>query len=264
MSAAFAWTICEPARAALNPLQQVRVVLVHTSHPGNIGAAARAMKTMGLARLELVTPRSFPDAEAAARASGADDILDRARVHGTLAAAIADCQLVLGTTARSRTLAWPTLEPRAAAALALEHAAAGERVALVFGREKSGLSNAELDLCHAAIHIPTAPDYGSLNLAAAVQVLAYELYLASLGERPPPKRRDEAYPPATAAEMAGFFTHLEETLTDIGFLNPAQPRLLMRRLRRLFQRARPDRNEINILRGVLSAVQAAARSRSNT
>ena len=241
------------------------MVLVDTSHPGNIGAAARAMKTMGLARLDLVTPRSFPDAEATARASGADDVLERARVHEDLAAAVADCHLVLGTTARSRTLAWPTLAPRAAAARVLAHAAGGERVALVFGREKSGLSNQELGLCHAAIKIPTAPDYASLNLAAAVQILAYELRLAAPGGQPPvAAQRDESHPPATAAEMAGFLTHLEQVLTDIGFLNPAQPRLLMRRLRRLYQRAQPDRNEVNILRGILSAVQAAVKRPPNT
>ncbi len=234
-------------------LARVRIVLVETSHPGNIGAAARAMKNMGLGRLTLVAPRRFPDAEATARASGADDILQRARVVPDLAAALADCSLVAGATARLRTISSPVLAPREAGTALLEAAAGGAEVALVFGRERSGLTNAEMARCHYLVQIPTAPGFSSLNLAQAVQVLAYELLLAAGAPRPRPPDQD-AYPPATSEQMEGFFRHLEQVLYAVGFLKPPQSRTLMRRLRRLFLRARPDCNEINILRGILSAV----------
>lgn len=231
----------------------IRIVLVGTTHPGNIGAAARAMKNMGLEDLALVAPRHFPHPEATARASGADDLLDTARVFPDLAAAVADCVWVGGTSARRRSIAWPELEARETAATLVGHAAAGP-VALVFGPEKAGLDNDDLALCRALVSIPTAPGFSSLNVGMAVQVLAYEIMLAQ--RRAPPAPPAPEAPPATAGEMEDFYAHLERVMTASGFLNPANPRHLMKRLRRLFARAAPDRNEVNILRGVLAAVEA--------
>lgn len=238
-------------------LSNIRIVLVETTHPGNIGAVARAMKAMALERLYLVNPKLFPSAEATARASGADDVLANAQVRPSLAEALRDCHLIVGTSARDRTVAWPHLPPRPAARRLLEEARRGP-VALVFGRESSGLSNQELDLCQYLTHIPTHPGFSSLNVAAAVQLLAYELYQASLGEVPdtPP---EEARTLATSQELEGFHQHLAQTLAEIGFAHPGQSTQLLRRLRRLFQRARPDSNEINILRGILSTTQGWVR-----
>ncbi len=234
----------------------IRIVLVEPTHPGNIGASARAMKNMGLDRLHLVRPRRFPHAEATARASGADDVLARARVHETLEEAIADCALVIGASARRRSIAWPEYLPEEAAAKAREVSQRGASVAILFGREHSGLTNAELDRCHALLHIPTNPDYPSLNLGAAVQVVSYELRLAHLaGTRD--GEGGESLPPAPAAAMEAFYDHLETTLVEIGFLDPDNPKQAMRRLRRLFNRAAPDEQELNLLRGILSAAQGA-------
>jgi len=232
----------------------IRIVLVEPSHPGNIGAAARAMKTMGLDALSLVAPLQFPHADATARAAGAGDLLAKATVCTTLDEALAGCRLVIGSSTRSRSLDWPPLTPREAA-VRLHSATADGPVALLFGRERSGLSNAELDRCQAWVTIPTAPGYGSLNLAAAVQVLAYELRLARL-EHPEPELRHDSRP-ATADELAGFFSHLEQTLVTVGFLDPQQPGRVMRRLRRLFARAGPEEVEIHILRGILKEVTRA-------
>lgn len=223
------------------------MVLVGAQHPGNVGAAARAMKTMGLDDLALVAPRAFPHPEADALAAGAGDLLRRARVFPTLDAAIADCAHVAGTTARRRYLAATAVTPRQWA----ERIATGRGpVALLFGRERTGLTNAELARCQALIHIPANPDYPSLNLAQAVQVLAYELRLAAAVPAPLGQHL-----PARQAELEAFYQHLERALVAIGFLNPRHPRRLMSRLRRLFGRAAPDAGEINILRGILSAVE---------
>lgn len=230
----------------------VRFVLVETSHPGNIGAAARAMRVMGFGELVLVRPRSFPHAEATAMASTADDVLERARVCDGLDDALAGARLVLATSARRRSLGWPEYDARAAAALAAGH---DEPVALVFGRERSGLRNDELDRCHYLVHIPTATDYGSINLAQAVQVVAYELRMAALQGR---GARGSDEPAAAHEDLQRFYEHLETALTDIGFLDPAKPRLLMRRLRRLFGRAEPSAPEVGMLRGILRAAQAPA------
>lgn len=243
-------------------LERIRIVLVNTSHPGNIGAAARAMKTMGLSDLRLVAPARFPDAEATARASGAEDVLAGAQVFDSLADALADAVWVVGTSARLRSIRWPLLEPRACASRALAEAAAGP-AALVFGRERSGLTNDELDLCHALVNIPANPDYASLNLAQAVQVLSYELRMQWLGEDAAAQQVPE-HPPATAAEMEGLYAHLEQTLYDLEFISLEQPGQMMRRLRRLLQRSRPDQNELNILRGILSAAQARAVDKADT
>lgn len=231
-------------------LDQVRIVLVETSHPGNIGAAARAMKTMGLSDLWLVQPRFFPDDKATARASGADDLLRDARVVGSLPEAIEDCIAVCGTSARQRTLGWPVLDPHQSAERLIERASGGP-VAVVFGREKSGLSNDELDHCEWLLHIPTNPDYRSLNLAMAVQVLAYEIRRAAFAATP----ELQASELAPAAEMERLYTHLEQVMLETGFLDPKNPRYLMRRLRLLINRSEPDQNEVNILRGFLASVQ---------
>jgi len=238
---------------AAGALSRIRCVLVETTHTGNLGAAARAMKTMGLTRLTLVNPKQRPDAEALARASGADDLLAGASIHSDLVSALAGCRLVIGSSARLRSLEWPLLEPPEAARRLLAEAGQGN-VALVFGRESSGLSNEELARCHYLVHIPTNPEFSSLNLAAAVQVLAYEIRRAwreGRGEVLQDPPRDLA----TAEALEGLNAHLAQTLVDLGFADPAQSQRLLMRLRRLFNRARPDWVEINILRGILSAAQ---------
>jgi TrmH family RNA methyltransferase len=234
----------------------IRIVLVSPSHPGNIGATARAMKNMGLDRLVLVNPEVFPHAEATARASGADDVLAGAQLCHTLPEALADCRLIIGASARLRSLAWPQLEPRACGERLVTEAADGP-VALVFGRERAGLTNDELALCHYLAHIPANPAYSSLNIAAAVQIFTYEIRLAS--GAPAPAMRQAEFPPATGVQMEGFFAQLEQTLIGVDAVKSGQMITLMRRLRRLFQRARPDQNEINILRGFLSAIQTRCR-----
>lgn len=270
----------------------VRIVLVETSHPGNIGAAARAMKTMGLDELVLVAPRDFPSADATARASGADDVLAQARVVDSLGAAIADCGFVAGASARLRKLSGPVVDPREGAAALRKHA--GETtVAMVFGPEHSGLTNEDLGRCNQVVHIPANPAYSSLNVAMAVQVICYELRMAALkrpvdaeqaarrthtSAMPPPSTAPEAEPaagqrdaaeatgrdaagatgrdspPATAAELEGFYLHLESALSAAGFIKTDHSRQLRLRLRRIFQRSGLDRNEVNILRGVLTAL----------
>lgn len=236
------------------PPPDPRIVLLRTSHPGNIGASARAMKTMGLGRLYLVNPLHYPNAEATARASGADDLLQRAVVCTGLDQAIADAALVMGASARLRSLPIPEITPRMAADLIAREPDAA-RVAILFGNEQSGLSNDELDRCHYLIRIPSNPAYSSLNLAAAVQVISYELRCAGLSAKP--GADGEATDFATAEQVEQFYSHLESVLVGVGFLNPANPRHLMRRLRRLFGRVRLDQNEVNILRGILTAVDKA-------
>lgn len=235
---------------------RVRFVLVGTTHPGNIGASARAMKAMGFDDLRLVSPKTFPAAEATARASGADDLLARATVVTDLAAAVADCALVVGTTARDRHLEWPVLSPREAAGRIVDTLASGP-VAVVFGREQSGLSNAELDRCHHAIRIPTNPAFNSLNLAQAVQVCAYELRqsLLATDTREMPGNDGEPDPAADAGELDRLHAHLIEVMTAVGYFDPTNPRLLPRRLRRLLNRSGLQRSEAQILRGFLSAVE---------
>ncbi len=234
----------------------IRIVLVNTSHPGNIGAVARAMKNMCLGRLYLVQPNGFPSAEATARASGADDVLANAVVCDSLNEALEGCHFVMGTSARDRSLSWPVVNPRECAARVTEESEQHE-VALVFGREHSGLTNDELEKCHYLVHIPSNPEYSSLNLGAAVQVISYELMMAKPVENG--SLTNEERDPADAAQMESFFEHLEATMGEIGFLDSSHPRKLMRRMRRLFNRAQPDKTEINILRGMLAAAQGAKR-----
>lgn len=249
-------------------LDNVNVVLVCTSHPGNIGAVARAMKTMGLSRLTLVDPAEYPSDVAEARASGATDVLESAHVVGSLAEALADCSVVIGASARSRHIPWPLMNPRQAGDKVQEAIAAGNQVALVFGRERTGLSNEELAQCHVHVNIPANPNYASLNLAAAVQVLAYEVRMAYLAATEQLQQAGDGqwgvswdHPLATQQELNGFFQHLEETLVEIDFLDPNNPKQLMPRLRRLFQRAAPDKIEVNILRGILNMVRVARRTK---
>lgn len=236
-------------------LDQIRIVLVNTSHPGNIGSCARAMKTMGLTQLYLVDPVSFPDPKALEMASGAVDILDKAVIVPNLTEAIADCHFIVGTSTRSRKIPWPICTPRAL----VEHLkveAKGHEIAILFGRERTGLLNEELQCCHMHVQIPANPEYSSLNIAAALQVIAYELYVASLEwDEEAPQTWDYRY--ATQEEMEKFFTHLQDVLIKIDFLKLNAPRKLMTRLRRLFLRARLDVMEMNILRGFLAAIDVA-------
>ena len=238
----------------------IRIVLVGTTHPGNIGATARAMKVMGLERLVLVSPERYPSGEATAMASSADDVLASAVVVDDFMEAIAGCGLVLGTTARMRSLPQPVLDPRTAAERVVAEIGSHE-IALVFGREKSGLNNEEVRHCNWLVNIPTSEAYSSLNLAQAVQILTYEMHLAAIGGGPgetlPPD-----WEPQPPERLEFFFERLETALHEIRFLNPNQPKRLMQRLRRLYLRARPDENELNILNGIVSAMLETARERS--
>jgi tRNA (cytidine32/uridine32-2'-O)-methyltransferase len=236
-------------------LDNIRIVLVNTSHPGNIGGVARAMKNMGLSRLYLVQPRAFPHQEAEWRAASALDLLEEAVVTQTLDEAIGDCQFVIGTSARERRIPWPLLDPRSCAKRVAEMSPR-EQVAVLFGREDRGLTNDELKVCNLHLNIPTSDEYSSLNLAMAVQIVCYELrMLQAHGDLPASEDEQWDAPFATRDNMERFYTHLEQTLTDIEFLDPAAPRQLMARLRRLYGRVRLDEMELNILRGILTETQ---------
>lgn len=241
-------------------LDHIRIVMVNTTHPGNIGAVARAMKNMGLSDLCLVQPKVFPDESATARASGATDILDAATVVDNLPDALKDCQLVVGASARGRHIPWPVINPRELGAIAAP-LAGKSRVAVLFGREDRGLTNEELHLCHHHVHIPAVESFSSLNIAAAVQVICYELRMAALGLEPgevPQWGTQWDIELADQEELERLFAHLEKTLVDIDFLDPENPRQLMPRLRRLLLRAVPDKVEVNVLRGILKSVDRAA------
>jgi tRNA (cytidine32/uridine32-2'-O)-methyltransferase len=234
-------------------LSHIKIVLVETSHAGNIGAVARAMKNMTLTNLALVAPKSFPCAEATARAAGADDVLAHAKVYASLSDAIADCQLVIGASARSRTISWPEITPRVCAAKVVNQPQ--QRVAIVFGRENSGLKNHELDLCQFLLHIPCNSDYSSLNVAAAVQVVCYELFVATDTKQDVLVGDQGETPLATAEQMESFYQHLQQTLIDIGFMHPDKSKSIMRRLRRLYNRTLLDTKELDILRGIFKMSQ---------
>jgi tRNA (cytidine32/uridine32-2'-O)-methyltransferase len=229
----------------------IRIVLVRPSHPGNIGATARAMMTMGLGRLVLVQPACFPSQVATDRASGAVGILKQAVCCDSLPAAIGDCQLVLGTTARDRTVEWPQCTPREAASRIAE-LSSEQQVAIVFGTERIGLSNEELDLCHTMVRIPCNPEFSSLNLASAVQILCYEIMLM-MDLKQGHERPTETL--AKQEDMQRFYSHLHEVLVELEFLDEDNPRLLDRRLHRLFNRAALVESEVQILRGILTAIQ---------
>ncbi len=235
-----------------------RFVLVRTAHPGNIGSAARAMRTMGFTRLELVAPTRFPDPQAIAMAAGADAVLDSAGVHADMIAGLAGCSLAIGLSARRRGVALPEWSPREGAQQALAAAVRGEQVALVFGNERTGLENSELAHCHGMVRIPSVDDFSSLNLAQAVQVMAYEMRLAMLAEAPPGVPASAVERPADAVEMEQFFTHLEQTLDDIDFHKGRTSTTVVLRLRKLFQRAQMDEREVRILHGILADAQRMA------
>lgn len=232
--------------------------MINTTHPGNIGGAARAMKNMGLSDLALVEPKEFPSGDAIARASGADDLLDQARVSGSLEEAIADCELVIGASARLRSISWPQLDPRECAA---KVAGTNARTAILFGREHSGLTNEELERCNYLLHIPCNPEFSSLNVAAAVQVVAYELYQALNAETSASETAiGDADVPATREQLESFFTHLETTLRDIGYLHATKHEMsILRRLRRIYNRAELEQKELHLLRGILTAIQRRVR-----
>ena len=237
-------------------LANIKIVLVETSHAGNIGAVARAMKNMMLTNLCLVSPKMFPHADATARAAGADDILARAQIFETLPEAIADCTLVIGASARSRTISWSEVTPRQCAqTLATQFP--DEKIAILFGRENSGLKNEELDLCRFLLHIPCNPNYSSLNIAAAVQVVCYELFLATQNDAVIRKTvgDEDEQELATSQQMELFYQHLEQTLVDIDFMQTDKEKSLMRRLRRIYNRAELRSKEVDILRGILRLSQ---------
>ena len=239
-------------------LEHIQIVLVNTTHPGNIGGVARAMKNMGLSRLVLVEPKAFPSPEADARASGATDILESAKIVATLEEAIAESHLVMGTSARGRHIPWPIMDPHEMAGT-IAKVQPEHKVSLVFGREDRGLTNEELQLCHLHVHIPSDESFSSLNIAAAVQVLAYECRMAFLkgkeAEVQAPKWGvDWDIELADQKELELMFEHLEKVLIEVEFLDPENPRQLMPRLRRLLQRAVPDKVEVNVLRGILTHI----------
>ncbi|GGY33627.1 tRNA (cytidine/uridine-2'-O-)-methyltransferase TrmJ [Rhodanobacter panaciterrae] len=237
---------------------RIRYVLVRTSHPGNIGSAARAIRTMGFTRLELVTPHRFPDPEASALAAGADEVLAKAGIHADLVDSLTGTSLALGLSARRRGVNLPEIPPREAAQQVLAAAARGEQVALVFGNERTGLENDELARCHAMVRIPSVDDFSSLNLSQAVQVMAYELRVAMLGDAPAPLPPAHDEPPADAAQMEQFYRHLAQTLDEIEFHKGREPTTIMLRLRKLFQRAQPDERELRVLHGILADAQRMA------
>tara|TARA_R110002072_G_scaffold4245_6_gene29998 strand:+ start:10942 stop:11688 length:747 start_codon:yes stop_codon:yes gene_type:complete len=237
----------------MNP-NNIRIVLVNTTHPGNIGGVARAMKNMGLRRLYLVEPRDYPNEQAVWRAASAMDVLDAAVVVPTLTEAIGDCQFIVGTSARERRIPWPLMDARQCAQR-MAVASSQEQVAVLFGREDRGLTNDELKVCNLHLNIPTSQAYSSLNLAMAVQIVAYELRMLDCAAAAGPEPGEWDAPFATQDNMERFYTHLEETLVDIEFLDPAAPRQLMSRLRRLYSRVRLDEMELNILRGILTETQ---------
>jgi tRNA/rRNA methyltransferase len=242
---------------ALNePLQQLCIVLCAPSHPGNIGAAARAMKTMGVTDLRLVNPYDFPSDVATARASGATDVLDGAKVFSSLAEAIADCVFVVGTSARHREFAGEVV-PLRSAIVSLRANSAQGKVALVFGTEMSGMTNDEVMRCQTLAYIPSNPEYSSLNLGSAVQVACYEWRVT---HDLPANYALREYPLAPQKDVELFFAHMEKTLTDLHFFNPEMPRRLFERLRRLFARTRMEREEVDIFRGILARIDAVIKS----
>ena len=234
-------------------LENIRVVMINTSHPGNIGAAARVMKHMGLSRLYLVNPKQFPNYEATAMASGADDLLSKAVVCTSFEEALQGCSLVLGSTARERKLQHDFIDGREAGVLSAQESQEHE-VALVFGRERTGLTNEETGLCHKLINIPTNADYQSLNVASAVQIVSYEVMMAmhSLSNQ---TQKKESIDYASSENMERFYQHLQETLIDIDFLRVQQSPQLMPKLRSIYNRIRLKQEELNILRGILNKTQ---------
>ena len=243
-------------------LQNIRIVLVETSHTGNMGSVARAMKTMGLSNLYLVNPLLKPDSQAISLAAGASDLIGNATIVDTLDEAISGCSLVVGTSARSRSLPWPMLDARECGMKSVEEGQQAP-VALVFGRERVGLTNDELQKCHYHVAIPANPDYSSLNLAMAVQIIAYEVRMAWLAsEQSPVAPQTEESPYPLVDDLERFYQHMEGMMLESGFIRQGNPSQVMSKLRRLFTRARPERDELNILRGMLSSFQKGEKPRN--
>ncbi|NNE38061.1 MAG: RNA methyltransferase [Gammaproteobacteria bacterium] len=236
-------------------MKNINIILVETTHPGNIGASARAMKTMGMESLRLVKPKVFPSADATVRAAGADDILSQALLYETLAEAVGDCKFVYGASTRKRNLQCEVLSPASATEEMQKIMDDNVKIGIVFGRERTGLTNTELDLCNKMIAIPANPDFSSLNLASAVQIICYEVMKISSMNVQSIMTNIPAKEPVERAEIERFYTHLEQCLIDVEFLDPAKPRRLMRRLKQLFNRTGMDQNEYNMMRGVLTAIQ---------
>ncbi|MDO8953262.1 MAG: tRNA (cytosine(32)/uridine(32)-2'-O)-methyltransferase TrmJ [Gammaproteobacteria bacterium] len=232
-------------------LENIRIVLLETSHSGNIGATARAMKTMGFSELVLVSPKNFPSEQAIAMSAGAEDVLEQAKVVGTIEEALEGCQLVLGTSGRKRLVDWPLLTPKEMVPFVQKALSQSAKIAILFGTERTGLTNSQLEKCHYHINIPSNPEYCSLNLAQAVQVICYELRSSLLEFQP---LRSEEEPLADAKEVEQFYKHFEQAITAIQFLDPTNPRHLMTRVRKLFQRVRLTHSELNILRGICTAI----------
>ena len=234
-------------------LKRVRIVLVDTSHPGNIGSAARAMKTMGITKLYLVNPDEFPSAKATALASGADDLLGKAVLCSSVKEAVMDCRIVMGTSARLRSIPLPYCDVREAAT-EMQQSDEDDEIAILFGRERYGLTNEQIDYCQKLINVPTSKEYASLNLAQTVQLMTYELRMAGLLGQHGKTLEIEEEKPANVVHFEGFLDHHEHMLEEIGFVVPGQSTKMLQRIRRVFQRARPSETEINIFRGIVSRV----------
>ena len=233
-------------------LNSVRVVLVGTTHPGNIGATARAMKNMGIVNLALVKPKDFPSNEAIYRSKAAKDVLESAQIYENLEDAVSDCELVIGTSARGRTVPWPVLDPKDAADRVAIHSE-NNKVAIVFGREDRGLTNQELGLCNLHVHIPTDPEYSSLNLAQAVQILVYEIRVSILKDQEYEEYWDVDL--ATNEQTERLIDHMDELMQEVEFYDVQNPRKLLLRVRRFFKRNSIDVMEANIFRGLFAAIQ---------
>lgn len=234
-------------------LQNITIILVEPSHPGNIGAAARALKNMGLSRLTLVNPKEFPSAIATERAVGAGDLLAEANVVDTLEEALVGAQLILGCSARDRSLPWPMLSAREAGEHSVKTAAQDNQVVMLFGRERNGLTREELQFCHYHVQIPTNPEYSSLNLAQAIQVLTYEMRMASQLNDTQAQAWDCDW--SSFEDMEHFYAHLTRVMLAVGFMDPSIPRNLLSRIKRLFNRSKIDRYEMGILRGFLAMIE---------
>ncbi len=239
-------------------LENIRIILVETSHTGNMGSTARAMKTMGLTNLYLVNPLVQPDSHAIALSAGASDVIGNATIVDSLDKALVGCELVIGTSARSRTLSWPMVEPRECGERSVQEAEHAP-VAIVFGRERVGLTNEELQKCHYHLNIPTNSEYSSLNLAMAVQLVSYEIRMAYLARQDKVEQETNETEYPLVDDMERFYHHLEQVLHDSGFIRKAHPGQIMNKLRRLFTRARPEMQELNILRGILTSVEKWAK-----
>lgn len=239
-------------------LENIRIVLVETSHTGNMGSVARAMKTMGLTKLFLVNPLLKPDSQAIALAAGASNVIENARIVDTFSEAITDCQLVVGTSARSRSLPWPMLDPRECAIKSVQECHQAS-VALVFGRERIGLTNEELQKCHYHVAIPADPHYCSLNLAMAVQIIAYEIRIAFLQSQQDTQLIFIPAPYPLVDDLERFYQHMEKLMVASGFIREEHPGQVMSKMRRLFMRARPERDELSILRGMLNSLEQQKR-----